>query len=225
MSFRDLFTKRSLNFSSITYSSPYEIPQSPKRNQLLISLVTIGLFASVIGVGTYTYFNDTETSTDNTMVAGVLDLWVNGQSTGSWFVSIGDMKPGIANLTAPLILRIVDNPGKICQKITDIVCDQGNQTPLEEAEENGVPRYDLASYTYFDLNVDGVEVIPDRQDTVAGRQNAWFCMDTVFPAVTDIPVIQSFHLMPSVTDWAQGDYCNITEEFMALQYNAPFPTS
>ena len=225
MNFRDLFTKRSLNISSVTYSSAYNQYSNTKRNQLLMSLVIIGLFASVIGVGTYTYFNDTETSTDNTLVAGVLDLWVNGQPTGSWFVSIGDMKPGIANLTAPLILRIVDNPGKICQKISSIVCDQGNQTPLEEAEENGVPKYDLASYTYFDLNVDGVEVIPDGLYTVAGRQNVWFCMDTVFPAVTDIPVIQSFHLGKSVTDWAQGDYCNITEEFMALQMNAPFPAS
>ena len=190
-----------------------------------MSLVIIGLFASVIGVGTYTYFNDTETSAGNVLVAGILDLYINGSSTGSWFVPVAGMEPGKVNYTAPLILRIVDNPGKICQKITSIVCDQGNQTPLEVAEENGVPKYDLASYTYFDLNVNGVPVIPDNTYLVAARENIWFCMDTVFPAMTDIPVIQSFHLMPSVTDWAQGDYCNITEEFMALQYNAPFPTS
>ena len=223
MNFRDLFTKRSLNFSSTTYSPPIRNPQSPKRNQLLISLVTIGLFASVIGVGTYTYFNDTETSTGNVLVAGILDLYIDGSSTGSWFISVGDMKPGMVNYTAPLMLKIVDNPGKICQKISSIVCDQGNQTPLEEAEENGHPKYDLASYTCFDLNIDGADVIPEDTCIIAQHENEWFCMDTVFPAMTDIPVIQSFHLMNTVTDWAQGDYCNITEEFMALQENAPLP--
>ena len=50
------------------------------NNQILLGLVTIGLVASVVGVGTYAYFSDTEVSEGNTFAAGtnvfpVPDSW------------------------------------------------------------------------------------------------------------------------------------------------------
>lgn len=199
------------------------IASAPVRgNPAVASFLIIGIFASLMGAGTYAYFSDTETSTDNTLTAGILDLWINGNTTGTWFVNASELKPGMIKNAAPLLLRIVDNPGKLYMKISGIACDQGNQTPMEMAAEGGVPRYDLDTVTWFGLNVNGNQVIPDQSSIVSSLLGQWISLGT-YERLTDIPLIQSFHLKLDTGDWAQGDYCNITETFMVLQTNAPSP--
>lgn len=195
---------------------------NPRGNQFLASLLSIGIFASIVGAGTYAYFSDTETSTGNTMTAGVLDLWVNGQDTMILTLGVSNLKPNQTNYTDPFTLRIVDNPGRLCMRIDNIVCGQGNQTPMEIAAENGVPKFDLANYTWFDINIAGSQKIIDGTVTVAGIEGSWQCFG-VYPRLTDLPIVQSFHLFDTVTAWAHGDDCNFTETFMVLQDNAPAP--
>jgi predicted ribosomally synthesized peptide with SipW-like signal peptide len=190
------------------------------HRELLLGIITISLLASAIGTGTLAYFTDTEKSGLNTMTAGILDLYVNGQNSGTWNLVIGDMKPGYVNLTAPITLRIVDNPGKLYVKITNIVCGQGVQTPFEMAEENGVPQFNLDNYTWFDMGINTVPVIVDGQYTVGTLQGIWKYLGNFQPQ-TDLSVVQSFHLQPTVTNWAQGDTCTFTEEFMVRQINDP----
>lgn len=70
--------------------------------RIMTSLVLIGLAASLIGVGSFAYFSDTETSTGNTFTAGTLDLKVedkNGNLVDEpldlyWPAFINNMKPG-----------------------------------------------------------------------------------------------------------------------------------
>jgi len=193
-----------------------------RGNPTIVSFLIIGIFASLVGAGTYAYFSDTETSTGNTVTAGVLDLYINGQDTGTLLLGVSNLKPGLVNYTEPFSLRIVDNPGRLCMKISNIVCGQGNQTPAEQAMENGVPKYDLASYTWFDLNIAGEQKIADGTVTVADAAGGWFCFG-VYPKLTNLPIVQSFHLFDSVAAWAHGDDCNFTETFMVLQDNAPLP--
>jgi predicted ribosomally synthesized peptide with SipW-like signal peptide len=192
------------------------------HNQVLASFIILGLVASFVVLGTYAYFSDTETSTDNSLTAGTLDLWVNGSTTGSWYVSVDDLKPCLVNYSSPLVLKIVDNPGKLYLRIRNIVCGQGNQSEPETIAEGGIPKFDLANYTWYDLNVSGNILIPDGSYTVASLENYWIYLGE-FPELTDVPVIQSFHIQAGVGNWAQGDQCNFTEDFMALQTNAPHP--
>ena len=70
------------------------------NKKLLISILATALATILIGAGTYSYFNDVETSKDNIFVDGTIDLrirhnpddpWTDGV-TATW--NIPDMKPG-----------------------------------------------------------------------------------------------------------------------------------
>ncbi|MER2071629.1 MAG: TasA family protein [Psychrobacillus sp.] len=59
------------------------------KQKLAMGILTGGLAISMIGGGTYAYFNDVETST-NTFAAGTLDLAVNPTT----IIDVKDIKPG-----------------------------------------------------------------------------------------------------------------------------------
>jgi len=77
------------------------------NTKILASFLIIGLVASAIGMGTYAFFSDTETSTGNTFTAGSIDLKIDLDRDGSnvWvlkdlvagtdkFFTYSDVKPG-----------------------------------------------------------------------------------------------------------------------------------
>lgn len=59
------------------------------KQKLAMGILTGGLAISMIGGGTYAYFNDVETST-NTFAAGTLDLAVNPET----IIDVSNLKPG-----------------------------------------------------------------------------------------------------------------------------------
>ena len=59
------------------------------KKKLAMGIVTGAMAVSLIGGGTYAYFNDVETST-NTFAAGTLDLAVNPEQ----IINIANIKPG-----------------------------------------------------------------------------------------------------------------------------------
>jgi predicted ribosomally synthesized peptide with SipW-like signal peptide len=74
----------------------YEHVSNERRKKMngkaiLASLLTIGVAATMLGVGTFAYFSDTETSSGNTFTAGTLDITL-GSATYS--MNILNMKPG-----------------------------------------------------------------------------------------------------------------------------------
>ena len=56
----------------------------------MMMILVVGIFA---GTGTMAYFNDTETSTGNTITAGTLDLQIDGVDTNVVKVDIQNWKP------------------------------------------------------------------------------------------------------------------------------------
>lgn len=63
--------------------------------KILLSLLTVGLVASVAFGATRAYFSDTETSTGNTFAAGTLDLKVDDANDSNVVhVTLSNMKPG-----------------------------------------------------------------------------------------------------------------------------------
>ena len=65
-----------------------------KIKSILGSIVIIGIVASLMTVGTQSFFSDVETSTGNTFTAGTIDLTVNGENPlESAVVVLDDMKP------------------------------------------------------------------------------------------------------------------------------------
>lgn len=111
-----------------------------KKTRKMISLLVGGSILAIMAAlaigGTIAYFSDAETSTDNTLQAGSLDLKVgdtcsyNGQvlSECTWeetdlkgqlFFNYQDIKPGDFGENT-LSLEIEDNPGWVCAAVNNV---------------------------------------------------------------------------------------------------------
>jgi len=60
----------------------------------LLSMLVIAVAAAMIGMGTFAYFVDTETSNDNTVTAGILELTIDGANVNVVKFAVPKMVPG-----------------------------------------------------------------------------------------------------------------------------------
>jgi predicted ribosomally synthesized peptide with SipW-like signal peptide len=220
-------------------------------NKLLVSLMSIGLVATVVGMGTFAYFSDTETSTGNTVTAGVLDLSINTPA-----FNLVDLKPSYNLQTSNIQLRFVENPGKVYKKITSVVCapkvgavdprdkycaNPGNWPILQAYLAQLGSTYTVTDATtckaapmmdamWFDLTLGETVVIADRGVGLNGLMGKWIYLGYYAPVphvsdgtYAEVNLKQSFHLMDGVDNWAQGQTCTFNEEYLLLQNNAPAP--
>jgi len=173
------------------------------QKETWVSMVTIWLAIAVIGVGTYAYFTDTESSLGNTMTAGVLNLRVDGSDPYSGqLINIMDLKPGVTRYSNTIPVTVNDNPGKIYKKLT-VTCDKSLDTVI-----------------WFDLNVRGEQIILTGVKKLSEINNVWIYLGD-FPADTVIPVVQSFTLEKCLPEWTGEEQCVFKEEFSVEQINDP----
>ena len=201
------------------------------QKSILVSLLTVGLLASVIGVGTYAYFSDTETSVGNTMTAGTLDLSVNDQNPlATAVVTVGDLKPSLTRYSDTIKLVITDNPGKLYKRISAVSCKDGANPEPEWAADPTHEINDFSPVTWFDLEIwdqtlndgkgDWKVLIPDGTASVGrlARGQLWIYLGQ-YDQLVPVYIRQSFHMDAEAGNEYQGDICTFTEEFMVLQTN------
>ena len=197
--------------------------------RILLSLITIGITSSLAFGLTGAYFSDTETSEENTFVAGAIDLMLNGDDNTDSIVYFDDLKPG-DDYIEEKILRVDTNPAYVWFHIFGLDSNQGTQTEPEEVEEaENEPKWDIENYLTYDLSIfrdgENEEVLVDYEDgnLLPEMVSCWIPLGEL-PGNTDVVVNQSFHFDPEVTNWAQGDTLTFTEEFYAVQSrNNPNP--
>src|SRR3990167_10224680 len=132
--------------------------------KVLSSLIVIGVIGSAaIGLSS-AFFSDSETSQDNSFVAGELDLKIDSLDNPPALVNVTDLKPG-DDIFEDKILKIIDNPAFVWMHIKDLVDAQGTQTEPEDLEEDGTPKSDIQNYLTYDLSIED-EVIIDFDDNV-----------------------------------------------------------
>ena len=64
------------------------------RRRVLGGIATVGVASAAAGAGTFAYFSDTETSEDNTVEAGTLNLTLSPSTGTGSFINIDKAKPG-----------------------------------------------------------------------------------------------------------------------------------
>ena len=85
-------------------------------NKILSSILAIGVVAALMGVGTFAYFSDTETSTGNTISTGIIDLEVDNENP--WCESFNiELKPSW-DWEKDFTLHMTEesNPAKACSE-------------------------------------------------------------------------------------------------------------
>ena len=143
------------------------------NTRILTSLVIIGLVSIVLGMGTYAYFSDTETSTGNTFTAGSIDLkidnhcYLNGEEvsdctwdltdlTDELFFNFADIKPGDWGEDT-VSIHVYDNDAWVCVifknlESSDETCVEPELDVEADCGEDG--KGELAENLYFFFWVD-----------------------------------------------------------------------
>ena len=120
-----------------------------KTKKIVLSTLTIFAVAAVVVGATTAFFSDTETSTDNVLAAGSIDLgisndsWYNGEfnqdtswtqtfdlDSGKLFFNFNDLKPGDWGEDT-IDLEVHNNDSWLC---ADVTLDTNNENDLTEPE-------------------------------------------------------------------------------------------
>lgn len=122
------------------------------NKKMLLSVLIIGVVSLLAGSATWAYFQDTETSDDNNLTAGTLDLTL----TNAPF-TLTDKEPGDLGTETQTIINEGSIAGELDIAVSAITNTEG--TPLEfevapqgDGELGGVARMAL----WLDLDADGV---------------------------------------------------------------------
>ncbi len=164
------------------------------------------------------YFSDTETSANNQIVAGSIDLLVNGINNPPSVVNLDDLKPGdIRTVNKTLQVTSTSNPANVYLHITALTPDQGTPTEPEETEEKGTPKDDLQNYINYSLVVGNNTIIDATVSATLNEAHSCYIPLGVVNPDEIVEMQQIFSLPSSVTNWAQGDTLTFTEDFFAQQ--------
>lgn len=209
----------------------------------LLSLVLVGFVALGIGTGTWAYFSDTESSSNNIFTAGTLNIALeggtqDGESVSGTWVSPNNWAPGETFL-AELNFTNKGNVDAhhIYFKFTDFSCD-GNGDGSNFADMiivktlkerfNGVETANQAGYIDGQVgNNDGVLTLAE----FAGWADDWFGYYTVDDIsgdgvvleggnIWDYQLILEFEFNPDAGNEYQGDTCQFSLVVKATQ-NSP----
>jgi predicted ribosomally synthesized peptide with SipW-like signal peptide len=157
------------------------------NRKVLISLFIIGILALGIGWGTYSYFSDTETSSENTFTAATLDLTVDGPGF-SVPITLSNMKPGDDTGYYKWVLKNAGTiPGKISVTFSVIINNENGMNEPEAIAEDQPYGYigarpklghpengELGEYLRVGVERSAVEGIPGVEIIEYNDTEGWF---------------------------------------------------
>lgn len=191
--------------------------------KLLMSIMTIGIAAAMLGAGTFSYFSDTETSKGNTFTAGTVDISVDDENPWEKSYTVENIEPCYTGWITFIVKNVGTSPMVVWKMLSDIVCEGGDHPESEEEEDPNDTINNIASWIFYDLIVKGETIIDDDQEIrVDNVNNCWIKLGTL-GAEESMVVEQSYHLRPETTNWAQGDKMTFIINLLAVQTNAPGP--
>ncbi|MBD3366391.1 hypothetical protein GF360_03595 [candidate division WWE3 bacterium] len=193
--------------------------------KILTSLLIIAAVGTFGYITTSAYFSDTETSEENTFTAGTINIAVDGESpwTTTGTFSIDDMKPGYVFYRDAEITNIGNNPADIWKRLSNMAYADGETSDAEEPGSDNnigaVIRYDMSIDDEVLFDVDAGYVLdegPHQLAETTAVEGLYMYLGRLEPGES-MTVTQSYHMDPSVGNWAQGDIMTLDVEFYAQQ--------
>ncbi len=201
---------------------------SKEKKTLLLSIMVVGIAATMLGAGTLAYFSSTVDVGPNLFTAGTIDLLVNGASpyTGNFNATLSDLKPCMKGWGNVTLSNNGTNPMQVWLKIKNVGTAGGNQTYPESQEPaandiDGVIRYDLYINGTYPLITDAANYTISAgthqlSGVTLGVKDYYIYLGPI-PYGGTLQVNQSFTMDCNTTNWAQGDEMTFTVEFYAQQ--------
>lgn len=210
-------------------------------NKILIRLGIIGIVAAVAIGGTIAYFSDTETSVGNTIVAGTIDIDVDGDNPWTQEFTIDDLKPGETENKDFQVNNVGNNAVNLSKKLFHIVgsggilpepeceigggvwdrtaqaCDKSNYTEIDNIQERiyydlSVEVYDGSSLIWWQEIETGSKIL-----TTVYSDNDTYIDLGMIPVGGYMIVHQSYHFDKTAGNEYQGDKLTFDMEFRAEQ--------
>ena len=167
--------------------------------KILMSLLTIGLVASVAFGATQALFSDTETSQDNTFSTGTLDLTVDGQDDPNVVhVTLANMKPGDTAQYQWVLANAGSLTGKPWIEITNVKnydngCNEPELgVPDSTCNDPGLGEGELGQFLMMQLNAPGSVgyVYPHGALVSMGGDNARLTIGLVSLVLTKLSMVK-----------------------------------
>lgn len=196
------------------------------QNQLLLSIAAIGIAAAGMGAGTFAFFSDEGSSTENVLTAATIDLHLDAGEDTSETLTFANMVPG--DTTSGSI--DVSNSGSYDAADFDL------DFAVDFVETEGSPHYvsgdesmaealevTAASYGADDLLAAGgceiTDSATDGNDFVdIADWDTQACVDAAEPGASTILSI-SLEFDEDAGNGAQGDSVDVTIRFLLGQSN------
>lgn len=211
--------------------------------RILFSIATLSLVVGGL-YGSIAYFSDTETSEGNSIVAGTIDIAVDGENpwgksyTGQW----GNFMPGDHPETISFTVKNVgNNPATIWKQFQVVGQNTGTVSEPECTDQGGewknstltcdfgsnTDNNNLAAYLNYDMTVGSTLVIdPAWGVRVKDIRDLWVPVATL-KVGEEITITQNYVLDASAGNALQGDVINFNIVLYAEQYmgTGPGPTT
>ena len=203
-----------------------------------MSALIISVTFVMLGAGTFSYFDDLETSTGNTFTAGTIDISLN-TDYGTQVKTYDepphlDLKPCETGWLLVTIYNDGSNPCEVWKHLYDVECtENGVMEPEEDYymancidPETG--KNDIDTVIMYDLWIDikdengvlqpGWGYLIEESDGyyVDDIECHWIYLGILQPGWKMI-VSQSYHMEAETENWAQSDLMTFSMDFFAQQ--------
>ena len=185
-----------------------------------MSILVLGVAFVMLGSGTFSYFSDTESATDNTFTAGTIDIQIgeNDPWTGSF--QLEEAKPCQTRYIDFDITNVGMNPCVIWKHVK-ITAEEDNLQSEPEQDADGYNINNIGNWILYDLVVDGEVIFCDEDGlTLRDIHCMWMPLGTLQPKGEEgdtMHVTQSYHLKPETGNGYQGDMVTFDISLFAQQ--------
>jgi hypothetical protein len=214
------------------------------KRKVLLSVMTIAVVGILVAGGAYAYFCDSEGGGSHDIVAGTIDIEVDGENPWEGAVTKDfpvDFKPCMTGTIDFVVTNVGSNPAVVWKHVTVTERTGGEQSylapdqeyyssePEWEAEVAGrvdnldaVINYDLVSAGGVECPGSGVVFVDEDSVTMEKVDCMWMPLGTVLPGQS-LQVHQSYHIQPTAGNEYQGDTVTFSIDLWAEQRLGPGP--
>jgi predicted ribosomally synthesized peptide with SipW-like signal peptide len=214
--------------------------------KIIFSLsIVIGVAALATGA-TLSYFSDKETSKDNTITTGTVDIDVDGQNPWTGKYEMDNMQPGDTKEISFTIHNVGDYPVKLWKIIKNLDTEENGVVEPEQdwydTNNGGHPKNDIDTAMVYEMYVDGQIAVEKEAGITLDKIKDYYMNLVKLDKATDpsytgpdpngsgilnpggsITVVQKYHLKEDTGNWAQSDKMTFDIEILAQQVDAPEP--